>query len=61
MSRLRYYTRDITQVAKESVEEENRGELDEIKIREGDWNWGRVSSVDKFLDNGPDRYIGAPA
>lgn len=61
MSRLRYYTRDITQVAKESVEEENRGELDEIKIREGGWNWGRVSSVDKFLDNGPDRYIGAPA
>lgn len=61
MSRLHYYTRDITQVAKESVEEENRGELDEIKIREGDWNWGRVSSVDKFLDNGPDRYIGAPA
>lgn len=60
MSRLRYYTRDITQVAKESVEEENRGELDEIKIREGGWNWGRVSSVDKFLDNGPDRYIGAP-
>lgn len=50
MSRLRYYTRDITQVAKESVEEENRGELDvcvvelrEIKIREGGWNWGRVS------------------
>lgn len=68
MSRLHYYTRDITQVAKESVEEENRGELDvcvvelrEIKIREGGWNWGRVSSVDKFLDNGPDRYIGAPA
>lgn len=60
MSRLRYYTRDITQVAKESVEEENRRELDEIKIREGGWNWGRVSSVDKFLDNGPDRYIGAP-